>query len=56
MAQVKETAVVYSQEELAPEIFSMDHDRDGERGETGAVYFRVQQGRLQTAPKADQYL
>ena len=23
MAQVKETAVVYSQEELAPEIFSM---------------------------------
>ena len=30
MAQKKETAVVYSQEELAPGIFSMD--RDGHSG------------------------
>ena len=57
MAQKKETAVVYSQEELAPGIFSMwivtDIADEARPGQFISVY---SQDVLQTSSAPDQYL
>ena len=56
MAQKKETAVVYSQEELAPGIFSMWIVTDIADEARPGVYLGLQPGRFQTSSAPDQYL
>ena len=54
MAQIKETAVVYSQEMLAPDIYSMWIATKA--AAAGSVYFCLHKGWIQASAKAYQHL